>query len=51
MLYANDQELLAISEESLQLSLHNFNTITQSYGMEVSNEKTKVLAFRGKGSK
>jgi hypothetical protein len=48
LLYADDQVLLADSEDNLHLSLQNLNKIAESYDMEISHEKTKVLAFRGK---
>lgn len=48
ILYADDQVLIADSEDKLQISLHNLNKIATKYDMEISTDKTKILAFRGK---
>jgi hypothetical protein len=47
MLFADDQVLLAKSEDDLQYSVHNLNKIASEFSMEINMEKTRVMAFRG----
>jgi hypothetical protein len=47
MLFADDQVLLAKSEDDLQYSVHNLNNIASEVSMEINSEKTRVMAFRG----
>jgi hypothetical protein len=47
MLFADDQVLLAKSEDDLQYSVHNFNNIASEFSTEINAEETRVMAFRG----
>jgi hypothetical protein len=47
MLFADDQVLLAKSDDDLQYSVHNLNKIAYEFSMEINTEKTRVLANRG----
>jgi hypothetical protein len=47
MLFADDQVLLAKSEDDLQDSVHNLNKIASEFSMEINPEKTRDMAFRG----
>jgi hypothetical protein len=47
MLFADDQVLLAKSEDDLQCSVHSLNKIASEFSMEINAEKTRVMAFRG----
>jgi hypothetical protein len=47
MLFADDQVLLAKSEDDLQYSVHNLNKTASKFSMEINVEKTIVMAFRG----
>ena len=46
--YADDLTLLASSEDELQRSIHNLKLISEKYSMEISIDKTKIMAFCGK---
>jgi hypothetical protein len=46
MLFADDQVLLAKSEDDLQYSVHNLNKIASEFSMEINEEKTRVMTFR-----
>jgi hypothetical protein len=46
-LFADDQVLLAKSEDHLQYSVHNLNKIASEFSMEINSQKTRVMAFRG----
>ena len=48
IIFADDLVLLATSEDDLQWSVHNLNLVAQKYSMEISTEKTKIMAFCGK---
>jgi hypothetical protein len=47
MLFADDQVLLAKSEDDLQYSVNNLNKIAPEISMDINMEKTRVMAFRG----
>jgi hypothetical protein len=47
MLFADDQVLLAKSEDDLQYSVRNLNKMASEFSMEINAEKTRVMAFRG----
>jgi hypothetical protein len=49
MLFADDQVLLAKSEDDLQYSVHNLNKLASEFSMDINAEKTRVMAFRGMG--
>jgi hypothetical protein len=44
ILYADDQILLATSEDELQLASHQLNKIAKEYNMSISTEKTNAMA-------
>jgi hypothetical protein len=46
--FADDQVILATSEDNLQRAIHRLNVISKDYNMRISTDKTKVLALRGK---
>jgi len=46
--YADDLTLLAPSEDKLQRSIHNLKLISEKYSMEISIDKTKLMAFCSK---
>jgi hypothetical protein len=47
MLVADDQVLLAKSEDDLQYSVHNLNKTASKFSMKINAEKTRVMAFKG----
>jgi hypothetical protein len=47
-MFVNDLALLASTEDDLQRSIYNFHIVASKYNMEISTEKSKVMAFRGK---
>ena len=48
LLFADDQVVIASDEDMLQLAVHKLNIVVQKYNMEISTEKTKVMALKGK---
>jgi hypothetical protein len=51
LLFADDQLILANSEDNLQRTIHRLNVISKDYNVRISIDKTKVLALRGKNPK
>jgi hypothetical protein len=51
LLFADDQVILANSENNLQRAIHRLNVISKDYNMRISIDKTKVLTLRGKDPK
>jgi hypothetical protein len=47
-LFADDQAILANSEDNVQRAIHRLNVISKDCNMRISIDKTKVLALRGK---
>ena len=47
ILYADDQILMATSEDDLQTMAQNLNLITRTYKMTISSTKTKSMAMWG----
>jgi len=47
ILYADDQILMATSEEDLQTMAYHVNLIARKYNMTISSTKTKSLAMWG----
>ena len=47
-IFADDLALLLTSENDLQRSLYNLKLIAEKYSMEISTEKSKIMAFCGK---
>jgi len=50
MLFASDLVLLTTSEDVLQCSICNLNTIATEYNEEITTEMTVILAFQVKQS-
>ena len=47
MLFADDQVIIANGEDNLQRAAHKLNQIITEYGLTISVQKTKSMAFRG----
>jgi len=47
ILYADDQILMATSEDDLHTMAHHFNLIARKYKMTISSTKTKSMAMWG----
>jgi hypothetical protein len=50
LLFADDQVVLADSEDNLQRAVYKLSTIANKYNLKMSAKKTKVLAFVGMNS-
>ncbi|CAG7824607.1 unnamed protein product, partial [Allacma fusca] len=48
VLFADDQAVLAETEDDLQRSMYNLTKTSEKYDMRISSEKTKTMAFKGK---
>jgi hypothetical protein len=48
LLFADDQVIMAESENLLQKSAHKLEKITSKYGLTISANKTKTMSFRGR---
>ena len=48
MLFADDQVIIADREDNLQRAVHKLNQITTEYGLTISVQKTKSMAFTGR---
>jgi hypothetical protein len=51
LLFADDQVLVAQSEDDLQRSIYNLHFIAKEYDMEISSDKSKIMFFVGKDHK
>ena len=47
ILYADDQILMATSEDDLQTMAHHLNVTARKYKMTISSTKTKSIAMGG----
>lgn len=47
LLFADDQIIIGRSEDEVQKSVHKLSQVADSYGMKISTDKTKVMAFQG----
>ena len=47
ILYADDQILMATSENELQITAHHLNIIARKYKMTISSTKTKSMEMCG----
>ncbi|KAJ4450970.1 hypothetical protein ANN_02405 [Periplaneta americana] len=47
ILFADDQVLVANSEDNLQMGVFKLNKIIEECGMKISPEKNKIMAFEG----
>ena len=48
LLFADDQVIIADREDNLQRAAHKLNQIITEYGLTISVQKTKSMAFRGR---
>ena len=48
ILYADDQILIATSEDELQTMAYHLNLIARKYKMDISSKKAKSMAMWGK---
>jgi len=48
LLFADDQVIIADREDNLQRAAHILNQIITEYGLTISVQKTKSMAFRGR---
>ena len=47
MLFADEQVVTADTEDNLQKAAHKLNRIITEYGLTISVQKTKSMAFKG----
>ena len=50
LLFADDQVIIADTEDNLQKSVHKLNQILTEYGLTIFVQKTKFMAFKGRDS-
>jgi len=48
MLFADDQVIIAYTEDKLQKAAHKLNQIITEYGLTISVQKTKSMALKGR---
>jgi len=48
LLFADDQVIIADTEDNLQKAAHKLNQIITEYGLTISVQKTKSMAFKGR---
>jgi len=48
LLLADDQVTIADTEDNLQKAVHTLNQIITEYGLTISVQKTKRMAFKGR---
>jgi hypothetical protein len=48
MLFADDKVIIADTEDNLQKAEHKLNQIITEYGLTISVQKTKSMAFKGR---
>jgi hypothetical protein len=47
ILFADEQVVISNSEDNLQRGLHALHQTVQTFGMAISHQKTKIMAFKG----
>jgi hypothetical protein len=47
ILFADEQVVIANSEDNLQRGLHALHQTVQTFGMKISHQKNKIMAFKG----
>ena len=47
LLFADDEVIIADTEDNLQKAAHKLNQIITEYGLTISVQKTKSMAFKG----
>jgi transcription antitermination factor NusA-like protein len=50
ILYADDQDIIAKSEDDLQVTVNELNKIAKKYNMKISTSKTKAIGVCGKNT-
>jgi transcription initiation factor TFIIIB Brf1 subunit/transcription initiation factor TFIIB len=48
LLFADDQVIIADTDDNLQRAAHKLNQIITEHGLTISVQKTKSMAFRGR---
>jgi hypothetical protein len=48
LLFAYDQVIIQDTEDNLQKAAHKLNQLITEYGLTISVEKTKSVAFKGR---
>jgi len=48
LLFADDQVTVTDSEDALQVSIHTLETVTSKYGLKISTNNKKTMAFKGR---
>jgi hypothetical protein len=48
LLFADDQVIIATSEDDLQRAVYSLQNIASNFGMEISTDKAKVMVLLGK---
>ena len=48
LLFADDHVIIADTEDNLQKAVHKLNQIITEYGLTISVQKTKSMAFKGR---
>ena len=48
MLFADEQVIIADTEDNLQKAVYKLNQIITEYGLTISVQKTKSMAFKGR---
>jgi len=48
LLFADDQVIIQDTEDNLQKAVHKLDQLITEYGLTISVEKTKSLAFKGR---
>jgi hypothetical protein len=48
LLFADDQVIIADTEDNLQKAAHKLNRLITEYGLTISVQKTKSMAFKGR---
>jgi hypothetical protein len=48
VLFADDHVIMSDSEDNLQISIYKQNEIITEYGVTISTDKRKVIAFKGR---
>jgi len=48
LLFADDQVTATDSEDALQVSIHTLETVTSKYGLKISTNNKKTMAFKGR---
>jgi len=47
LLFADDQVVMANSEDTLHISIHKLERVTSQNGLKISKSKTKTIVYKG----